>query len=41
MSGIMGRRPAQGTTLRVLTPGKHCCTHSMSGRMRSARMSLL
>ena len=41
MSGIMGRRPAQGSTRRVLTPGKHWLTQSTSGLMRSARMSRL
>jgi hypothetical protein len=46
MSGIIGRRPAQGTTWRVwtpgkLTPGKHWFTQSTSGRMRSAPSRLV
>ena len=39
MLGIMGRRPAQGSTRRVSTPGKHSLTQLTSGWMRSARMS--
>ena len=30
-SGIIGRRPAHGTTWRVQTPGKHCCTQFTNG----------
>ena len=32
MFGIIGRSPAHGTTLRVLTPGKQVLTQSISGR---------
>ena len=39
MSGSMGRRPAQGTTLLVSTAGKSWRVQSISGFTRSARMS--
>ena len=40
-SNVWNRSPAQGTTERVLMLGKHCCTQSTRGLMRSARMSRL
>ena len=41
MVGIIGRRPAHGTTSSVETSGKCVLHHLISGSMRSWRMSRL